>query len=107
QIGLLGAQLQLEGISRNRKLTHNTGVRYRDNAYVLNSLDVSGDYNPRYADVQTYITWRPGHEYGPWELSFLGNYANNRYNFIPATRETDVGSINEALRLTVFFEGQE
>jgi hypothetical protein len=107
QIGLLGAQLQLEGISKNRKLTHNTGVRYRDNAYVLNSLDVSGDYNPRYADVQTYITWRPGHEYGPWELSFLGNYANNRYNFVPKTRETDVGSINEALRLTVFFEGQE
>lgn len=107
QIGLLGAQLQLEGISKNRRFTHNTGMRYRDNAYVLNSLDVGGDYNPRYADVQTYLTWRPGNEYGPWELSFLGNYANNKYNFVPKTRQTDLGSINEALRLTVFFEGQE
>jgi hypothetical protein len=107
QIGLLGAQLQLEGISRNRKFTHNTGIRYRDYSYVLNSLDVQGDYKPRFGDLQTYLTWRPGHEYGPWELSFLGNYANNRYNFIPQTRQTDVGNINEALRLTVFFEGQE
>lgn len=107
QIGLLGTQLQLEGTNKKNTLTHNTGFRYRDNSYVLNSLDVSGDYRPRYTDLQTYITYRPGNKYGPLEFSFLGNYSANRYNFIPSTRETDLGSINEALRLTVYFDGQE
>jgi hypothetical protein len=68
---------------------------------------VAGDYKPRFNDFQTYLTYRPKTKYGPWEFSFLGNYSSNRYNFIPQTRQTDVGSINEALRLTVYFEGQE
>lgn len=104
--GLLGGSLQLGGRSQSKKFTHNTGVRYKNNAYVFNSLDVQGDYKPRYVDVQTFLTWTPK-KYGPLEFSFLGNYQNNRYNFIPSTRTTDVGSINEALRLTVYFEGQE
>lgn len=107
QIGLLGTQLQLEGTNKKKNLTHNTGFRYRDNSYVLNSLDVAGDYRPRYTDLQTYLTYRPKNAYGPWEFSFLGNYSSNRYNFVPTTRETDLGSINEALRFTVFYEGQE
>jgi hypothetical protein len=104
--GLLGGSIQLEGISKNEKFTHNSGIRYKSNTYVLNTLDTQGDYDPRYTDFQTYLTYSP-QKYGPLEFSFLGNYARNRYNFIPQTRETDAGSINEALRLTVFFEGQE
>ena len=34
-------------------------------------------------------------------------YGQNDYQFIPTTRQTDVGSINEALRLTIYFDGQE
>jgi hypothetical protein len=106
-MSLLGANLTLQGISKNEKFTHNTGVRYKRNTYLLNSLDVDAEYDPRYTDLQSYLTYRPGGKYGPWEFSFLGNYSRNQYNFIPNTRETDVGTINEALRLTVFFEGQE
>jgi hypothetical protein len=105
-IGLLGASLQFGGRSENKKFTHNTGIRYKDNSYVFNTLDVQGDYRPRYHDIQTYLTWSPK-EYGPLEFSFLGNYQNNRYQFIPSDRETSFGSINESLRLTIFFEGQE
>jgi len=104
--GLLGGSLQMQGISKNEKFTHNSGVRYKSNTYVLNTLDTEGDYKPRYTDFQTYVTYSP-EKYGPLEFSFLGNYARNRYNFIPQTRQTDAGTINEALRLTVFFEGQE
>lgn len=107
QIGMLGTQLQLAGISKNRKWTNNSGYRYKDYSYILNSLDVNAEYKPRFHDFQTYTTFRPDGEYGPWELSFLGNISSNRYNFIPQDRETDVGSINEALRFTVFYEGQE
>jgi hypothetical protein len=107
QIGMLGTQLQLAGISKNRKWTNNSGYRYKDYSYILNSLDVQAEYKPRFHDFQTYTTFRPEGEYGSWELSFLGNISSNRYNFIPQNRETDVGSINEALRFTVFYEGQE
>ncbi len=105
-LGLLGGSLQLQGISKNKKFTQNTGFRYKDLSYILGSLDVQGDYKPRFYDLQTYLTYRPK-PYGAWEHSFLGNYANNRYKFTPSTRQTDVGNINEALRLTVYFEGQE
>jgi hypothetical protein len=105
-VGLLGGSVHTAGISKNRTFTHNTGIRYKDNSYVFNSLDVQGDYKPRYYDVQTYLTWRP-EQYSPFELSFLGNYQNNRYQFVPSTRSTDVGTINEALRLTVYFDGKE
>lgn len=104
--GLLGGSLQLQGITKNKKFTHNTGFRYKNNSYIFNSLDVQGDYRPLYYDLQTYLTYRPT-EYGPLEFSFLGNYSRNRYNFIPQSRQTDYGTINDALRLTVFFDGQE
>ena len=105
-LGLLGGSLQLEGVSKDGKWTHNTGLRYRSNAYVLGSLDTQGDYNPRYTDLQTYVTWKP-EKNAPLEIAFLGNFSRNQYNFIPQTRQTDVGNINEAIRLTVFFDGQE
>ena len=105
-IGMLGGSVHTAGISKNKKFTHNTGIRYKDNSYVFNSLDVQGDYQPRYYDIQSYLTWKPD-RYSPFELSFLGNYQNNRYRFIPSTRTTDVGTINEALRLTVYFDGKE
>jgi hypothetical protein len=101
---LLGGTLQLEGVNKSKKLTHNSGFRYRNNSYVLGSLDVQGDYRPSYLDFQTFLTYKLR---GDLELNFLGNIARNKYNFIPSTRETNIGTINEALRLTVFYEGQE
>jgi hypothetical protein len=65
---------------------------------------VQGDYRPSYLDFQTFLTYKLR---GDLELNFLGNIARNKYNFIPSTRETNIGTINEALRLTVFYEGQE
>ena len=93
-VGMLGGSVHTAGISKNRRFTHNTGIRYKDNSYVFNSLDVQGDYQPRYYDIQSYLTWKPN-PYSPFELSFLGNYQNNRYRFVPSTRTTDVGTINE------------
>lgn len=102
----LGGSVQLEDISKNGKFTHNSGIRFKSNTYLLGSLDTQGDYNPKYTDFQTYLTYKP-EQYGNLEFNFLGNYSRNKYNFIPKTRETDIGNINEALRLTVFFDGQE
>lgn len=101
---LLGGSLHLEGTGLNKRLTHITGIRYRSNQYILSGLDTQGDYQPVFADIQTYLTYDLSEK---WEIGFLGNYARNRYEFVPRTRETNFGTIQQALRLTIFFEGQE
>lgn len=101
---LQGAALHLEGASKNHRFTHLTGIRFRSNQYVLQSLDTDGDYRPTFFDAQTYFTYDMSEK---WEIGFLGNIAQNRYKFIPNNRQTEFGTINEALQLTVFFDGQE
>jgi hypothetical protein len=101
---LQGGAMHIEGASKNHRLTFLTGVRYKTNQYVLQSLDTDGEYRPSFLDVQTYLTYDINEK---WEIGFLGNIAKNKYNFIPQTRETEFGTINESLQLTVFFDGQE
>lgn len=101
---LLGGSVSLESSSKNRRLTQVSGVRYLTNQYILGGLDTQGDYQPDFTDVQTYWTYDLSDE---WEVQFLGNYSNNNFKFVPSTRQTQFGSFNEALRFTVFFEGQE
>ncbi len=103
---LLGLQVQHDGVSKNKKFRINSGFRYRNNSYVLGTLDETGEYSPTYLDAQTYITWDPD-GYGPWEVQLLGVYGENDYQFIPQNRETDVGTINNAIRLRIFFDGKE
>lgn len=105
-VSLLGAQFQAEDVSEDKRWTYNMGMRYRNNGYVLGSLDEAGEYRPVYTDLQGYVTYDPD-GYGPWEIQALATVAQNKYQFIPQTRETNVGTINEALRLTVYFDGQE
>jgi hypothetical protein len=101
---LQGASFHFEGSPGNHRFTHITGVRYRSNQYVLKSLDTDGDYKPSFFDFQTYLTYDISEK---WEISFLGNSARNHYNFIPKSRQTEFGTINQALRLSIYFEGQE
>ena len=101
---LLGVDAHIEGISKNELWTHITAGRFRSNRYLLGALDTKGEYQPLFGDLQTYITFTPSEN---WEHSFLGNYSLNRYKVVPQNRETSFGSINQALRFTVFFDGQE
>jgi hypothetical protein len=102
--GLLGGTAHLEGGSKDHRLTFIVGARYKTNKYLLNTLDTKGDYNPRFWDIQSYITLDVTDK---WEMSILTNYADNAYNFIPQNRETSFGTVNAALGLKIYFEGQE
>jgi len=104
QISLLGAQAHVEGISKNRKFTYLTGVRYQSNSYIFKGLETEGDYKPRFADVQALFSYKISDKV---DLSFLGNYARNSYHVIPSSRQTEFGTIQEAYRLSIYFEGQE
>ncbi|HEU4717151.1 MAG TPA: TonB-dependent receptor [Bacteroidia bacterium] len=102
--GLLGFTAEVEGSSTNHRFSWMLGVRNKTNRYVLRSLDTKGDYFTNFIDGQVYLSYAITDE---WSLNYLGNYAYNKYNLIPSTRETDFGTINNALRFTVYFDGQE
>ncbi|MBL7967148.1 MAG: carboxypeptidase-like regulatory domain-containing protein [Prolixibacteraceae bacterium] len=101
---LLGGSVQLEDLSKNGKFSHISGIRYKTNRYLLGTLDEKGEYDPRFVDFQTYVTYKFNKDF---DLSFLANIAQNRYNFIPQTRETSFGTWNQAYNATIYFEGQE
>jgi hypothetical protein len=101
---LLGASIHFEGASHNRRFTHISGLRYKTNQYLLNSLQTKGDYKPRYFDFQSFLTWDITKKI---EMNFLGNVALNYYTVIPQTRETAFGTYQNPLNLVIFYEGQE
>ncbi len=101
---LLGTNVTIENCSKNYRFTHISGFRYKTSQYLLNSLDTKGDYKPRFFDYQTYLTYDISEK---TELSFLGNIAQNEYRFVPETRETSFGTVDEALKLKIYFDGQE
>lgn len=104
----LGGNLQLEGITKNRLLSWNIGARYKTNSYLLRSMDTklntTGGYRPSATDVQTFLTFDVNPKL---KIEFLGNIASNKYLVKPVNRTTDFGTVREALRFTVYFDGQE
>jgi hypothetical protein len=101
---LLGTNLHLEGTSKNHLFRYNTGFRYKTTKYVLSSMDMQGEYDPTYLDFQAYLTYDFTERF---ELSFLGNISSNSYNYVPTDRETSWGTLDEALKIMMYFEGQE
>jgi len=101
---LMGIQAHVEGTSKNKRLTYLIGTRYWSNQYIVSTFDVQGDYKSAFTDIQTLITYHLSSE---WTLSFLGSFANNKYLVIPQTQETTFGTVSSAVRLNVFFAGQD
>ena len=71
---------------------------------MLGSLDEKGEYDPKFIDWQIFSTYKFSNSF---DVSFLGNLAQNQYNFIPQTRKTSFGTWNNAYNATIYFEGQE
>lgn len=101
---LLGGNLSLEGISKNRLIAWSVGSRYKSNAYLLKSIDTKGEYQPRFYDAQAFVTFNVNPK---WTVEVLANLANNKYLVIPTNRETTFGTVNNAVSLKVYFDGRE
>jgi hypothetical protein len=101
---LLGTNLYVGHASKDGKFTQIHGFRYKTNEYLLGTLDTKGEYNPTFIDYQTYLTWKVT---PTTELSFLGNFSKNTYQFVPEEEETDFGTSQQRFRFTVDFDGQE
>jgi hypothetical protein len=103
-VSMLGATAHFEDVALKGKLAHISGLRYKTNQYLLGSLDEKGEYDPAFLDFQTYITYQVSEEF---DISFLGNVAQNQYKFVPQTRETTFGTWDAPLNTKIYFEGQE
>jgi hypothetical protein len=101
---LLGASLELENRSKNKKWYYMLGVRQKSNQYLLNTFETKGEYKPSFTDIQLLTGFEFSHKFN---IEVFANYSRNRYNLVPENRETNFGTINDAKRFTVFFEGQE
>lgn len=93
----------------NRNFYYVAGVRYRANNYILNSLDVQGQYRPIFYDIQLLLSYKPGKkkQFLNWSIDYLGNLAQNKFSFAPVQQTTRFGTINRPLELTVGYAGLE
>ena len=104
ELGALGGSIHLEGRTFQNKFTYLTGLRYRDNRYLLGTLDQKGHYDPSCFDFQTLL----GFNFSPkFSINLLADLATNNYSFTPETRETRFGTMSQAYLLKIYFEGKE
>jgi len=103
-LSLLTSSVHAGTRSSNGKFWFIAGARYRTNALMLNSLDVTGQYEPRFADIQAMAGYKPGTK-SEITLSLWGS--SNRYNFMPQSQTTTFGTTADAFKLFAWFEGGE
>ena len=104
EASFLGGSLSVDAVSKNKKWSAITGVRYRNNSLLVKSQDTQTNYTPTFADIQTNINYQAS---AKWQWSFLGNISQNKYAYQPLTRQTKFGTIDNPMALTVYYEGQE
>ncbi|MEM6263858.1 MAG: TonB-dependent receptor plug domain-containing protein [Bacteroidota bacterium] len=109
------------------RFTYQFGGRRFSTTYLLNSLETQGEYRPNFYDIQTMFTYRPrakarnarvierkngkmdtlNFPIDKIKLTSFFVLSRNNYFFEPAARETSFGTIQQAFRLRVGFEGRE
>lgn len=99
---MLGASAYIG--TAQKKFSQMHGIRYKTSQYLLGTLDTKGEYLPSFIDYQTYLTYQIAPK---WEVTFLGNFSQNKFNFVPTTRETVFGTYNMGRKFTIYFDGQE
>ncbi len=104
QASLLGVNMYLEGITPDRKFSALGGARYWDNGIFVNSQDTETNYQPRFVDVQVFLTY---HFSKKFNMNFLGTISQNDYDFEPLTRRANFGTLQNPIAVLVEYEGQE
>ena len=105
---ILEQGLQLEGQTKNNKLSYLFGTRNRSNRNLLSSQDTKGNYVPSSADAQALINYQFNDK---WQAEFLGNYSLTKFSLVPQysqlTSSVFSPFFSAVLGLDVYFDGQE
>ena len=84
-LSLMGGSFSLGHNSKNFSQIH--GFRYKSNSSLLSSMETKGEYDPKYFDYQTNMTYKLNSKF---KVNFLGNIAINNYNFKSVNRTTNL-----------------
>ncbi|MFX0558307.1 TonB-dependent receptor [Maribacter sp. CXY002] len=103
-VSLLGVNTNIETRSKNKKLSSVTGVRYRNNALLVNSQNTQSNFKPSFTDVQSYITYQFSNKIN---LNFLGHLSVNDYQNEPLNSQTNFGTLNDPKALIIYYDGKE
>lgn len=108
-LSALGASAHLEGSwspnkNKPEKLRYLFGARYKTTKYLLGSLDVQGEYQPNFLDVQSHLSYDLSRSL---KLAFIGNVNSSVFQLIPESSVTAKGSAFMVLNLNTYFEGAE
>ena len=103
-LGLLGGNAHLEGTNKSKRFSYLAGIRHKDLSYLLNTLETKGEYQPRFTDFQSLLSYKLGkldkdgnfkNKYKNTTLSLLTAYSQNRYRVFPSSRETTFGTFDQ------------
>ncbi len=87
-----------------KKFSWANGVRYKTTKALLKTFDTNGEYDPQFIDYQTFMSYTPNKR---WQIDFIGNISQSKYNFYPTDRETTFGTQQDIKAFTVYFDGRE
>lgn len=108
-VGLLGGTIFVG--DKVGRMSYLVGARHRDSRYLLNTLEVSGQYFPTYSDIQSLLTFDLSGKNSSFinktKLNVLFSYGRNRYLSEPQSQVTDFGSVQQNYRLQTAFIGRE
>ncbi len=104
EASLINAALTTGLTDKKNKLTALIGGRFRDTDLLLNTLDGDTDFNPRYFDVQSYLTYKLSPKF---DMRFLGTFSQNDFEMEPKERQTTFGTLFQPIQLSVLYNGRE
>jgi hypothetical protein len=104
EASFLGGSLSVDAVSKNKKWSAVTGIRYRNNSLLVKSQETQTNFTPTFADIQTNVNYQASSR---WQWSFLGNMSQNKYRYQPLVRQTNFGTIANPMALSIYYEGQE
>ena len=81
-----------------------TGIRYRDNGLLVDQKETETNFNPSFADLQTFITYAHSDQLF---FNILGAFSVNTYRYEPLVRQTNFGTIDQPKALVVYYDGNE
>ncbi len=88
----------------NKKISWVNAARYKTTKALLKTFETNGEYDPQFIDYQTYLSFTPNKR---WQIDFIGNISQSKYNFYPTDRETSFGTMENVKSFQVYFDGQE
>ena len=101
----LGAAASVRGTAgKDDRFAYAIGFRQHSNSYLFRSLETKGNYTTNYTDVQTVLGYRVNDNL---DISALGMFSRNVYNFIPESATTMFGGFQQQMQLSSYFDGQE